>query len=260
MKYFKVLKQLIAMSAGTYLASRLDIASYFLGKLVRFGFFLLFLLALFTWTDNLVGYSAHETILFFLTFNLIDVLAQAFFRGIYLIKNDVKQGNFDFALARPVSPLFYSMLRMVDILDIIFLLPIIGLIIWAVAKLNIVISVMGLFAYLAFVFLSLILVLAIHVLSAAVTIYFVETENFIWLYRELMTIGRVPPEIFSPAISFLFTFIFPIIIIVAFPVKIILGILTPEYMILSIFYAAFFFLFSLVLWEKALLKYGSASS
>jgi len=231
-----------------------------LGKLVRFGFFLLLIVSIFNYTNTMAGYSKYEVILFFLTFNLLDVLAQAFFRGIYMFQNDVKQGNFDYVLSKPVNPLFYSMSRITDIMDMIFLFPISGLIIFTVYKLPIDVGWENILGYAVFIGIGMVIVIAIHILAACVTIWSVENENTIWVYRDAMTVGRFPPEIFSVTVQAVFTFVIPIIVIVAFPTKTLLGLLSWQWMVFGAVYAILFFAVSLIIWKISLKKYSSASS
>ncbi len=142
-KYYKVWKQLSSCAISSYLSNRIDSSCYFAGKIIRFAFFLLLIFSIFKFTDTMAGYGKYEVILFFLTFNLMDTLAQAFFRGIYYFKNDVRKGNFDYVISKPVNPLFYSLARMTDILDIIFLLPIISLVIYTIFKLSIAVTLLN---------------------------------------------------------------------------------------------------------------------
>lgn len=259
-KYIRVWKQLTNCAVSSYLTNRIDSATYFIGKLIRFGFFILLIFSIFRFTDNLAGYSKYEAMLFFLTFNLVDVGAQAFLRGIYMFREDVRRGNFDYVISKPVNSLFYSLTKLTDILDILFLVPIITLIIFTVWKLQMAITFLNLALYLFLVFTGLLIILGIHIISAAVTVWTEESENLIWLYRETMTIGRFPPEIFSPAIQIIFTFVLPIIIVVGFPAKALLGLLNWPWIIFACVYAIAFFSLSVLLWKWSLKRYSSASS
>lgn len=259
-KYFRVWKQLTSCAISSYLSNRLDSFSYFLGKLLRFGFFLILIYAIFNYTDQLAGYSKYQVLIFFLTFNLMDVLPQAFFRGIYMFRNNVRHGNFDYVLAKPVNPLFYSLTQLTDLLDIIFLLPIIGLLAYTAGQLPNPVGVTQIVAYFVFVVLGQLIILGIHIISAGLTVWTAESDNFIWLYRELMTIGRFPPEIFSPNIQLFFTFILPIIIITALPSKMLLGLFDWQSLVLSLLYATIFFVAAIIFWNLSLKKYSSASS
>ena len=260
MKYWKVWKQLTNCAVSSYLTSRIDSTAYFIGKLIRFGFFILLIFSIFRFTDNMAGYGKYEVLLFFLTFNLLDVASQSLLRGIYMFKNDVRRGNFDYVISKPVNSLFYSLTKLTDILDLIFLIPVIILLIFTVWKLPMAITFPNLALYLFLVFTGLLIILGIHIISASITIWTEESENFIWLYRDTMSIGRFPPEIFSAPVQIIFTFILPIIIIVGFPVKALLGILSWQWIVFAFFYAILFFTASLVFWRSSLKKYSSASS
>ncbi len=259
-KYLKVWKQLSVCAIGSYLSNRIDSLSYFLGKLVRFGFFLLLIVSIFRHTDNLAGYGKYAVILFFLTFNLMDVLPQAFFRGIYLFRDDVRKGNFDFILAKPVSPLFYSLTRLTDLLDMLFLLPTIALIVYTVLKLPDAVTAVNIASYVGFVLIGMLILVGIHILSAVITVWTLESENFVWFYRESMTIGRFPPEIYSPVVQVIFTYFMPVIIIIAFPAKALLGMLSATNIILALIYSILFFSTAVFLWRLSLKHYQSASS
>lgn len=259
MKYPRVWKQLSGMAFSTFLSNRIDAFSYIAGKLIRFLFFLLLIVSIFNFTPTLAGYSQYEVLLFFITFNIIDVLGQAFFRGIYLFKYEVNKGNFDFVLTKPANALFYSLARLTDLLDFMFLIPILGTLLYIIYRLPPV-NIADIILYIFFIIVGLVILMAIHVLSAAITIWSMESENVLWFYRDAMSFGRFPPELFSSAIQIVFTFVFPIFVMFAFPAKALLGILSVQSMILGVLIAAVFFSISLILWNVALRAYSSASS
>ena len=257
-KYTRVWKQLVENAFASTLSNRIDSASYFFGKIVRFVFFYTFISSLFSFIPNLAGYSKDQALLFFLTFNLIDVLAQVFFRGIYSFKNDIKRGNFDFTLIKPINSLFLTLTRQTDLLDILFLVPIFVLLGQSIGRLSL--SFLAVVSYTELIGVSFLFILGIHILSAAIAMITVESENVIWIYREAMTVGRFPPEIFSGKIQFIFTYLIPIIVISGFPTKALLGQLSFVQFIGALVSGAIFFIFSVIMWQTAIKKYSSASS
>lgn len=260
-KYLRVWQQLIRLSFSSYLSNRIDSLSYFVGKVVRLGFFLILIKAIFNHTRDLAGYNEAEITIFMLTYYLIDVLGQALFRSAYLFYQDIRTGNFDFLLSRPVSPLFVSLTRMADILDAIFLLPIIGLIAYYLAGvLPVGIEPSNILLYCALIAVSMIIVVGIHILSVSISARTAEGENFIWLYRESMSLGRLPAEIFPPFLQFVFTYAMPVIMVISWPVKALLGKLAWPSLLVFLTYAGLFFGLSLLFWQNSLKKYSSASS
>src|SRR5580765_5407715 len=128
MKYFRIYKRLAVMSFAVQAATPLSSAGYLLGKLVRLAFFLLFLVAIFQHTHALAGYTLEEAALFFLTFNMVDILAQLFFRGIYGIRALIRDGDFDYFLIQPVQVLYRVAFNTVDFLDVITIIPVFAIV------------------------------------------------------------------------------------------------------------------------------------
>jgi ABC-2 type transport system permease protein len=258
--YLKLWVRLASLSAESFLANRIDSAAYLVGKLVRFGFFLVMFFSIFHFTDSFAGYGKYETLLFFLVFNFMDVFAQILFRGIYSFRDEVKQGSFDFSLIKPVNSLFLALTRTTDPLDAIFLLPIIALLFWDAGKLSHAVSFFDAIFFISLVIICQFIILAIHIFAACATVRTAETENLIWVYRESMTMARVPSETYPAILSAVFTYILPTLLVVSFPSKALIGQLAPSGFITAAMVAAIFFFASLKTWKFSLKKYSSASS
>lgn len=259
MKHLRIWIKLTKNAFSSFLSNRLDSVSYLLGKLLRFGFFLILIHSLFEHTSTLAGYTREQTLIFFLTFNVVDVLTSAFFRGIYFFKSDVLRGAFDGVLTKPVNALFYSLSRLTDLLDFIFLLPIVFLLIKNIVALPQV-TFVQVFSYILLLFFGLIIATSIHIFSAAISLRTAESDNVIWLYREVVALGRFPPEILSSQLQIIFTYFLPVIVIVAFPVKALFGTLPLWSFFVSPLLTLLFLGFSIILWRHSLRFYSSASS
>lgn len=259
-KYPRIWLQLLKNSFASTLSNRIDSASYFIGKLIRFAFFWLLIVSIFRITETFAGYDKYQVLFFFLTFNLVDLIGQIFFRGIYLFSSEVRKGSFDFSLVKPVSSLFLAMSRLIDLLDIICLVPILGLMAYTLLHLPITITVTGLSLYGFFIILASGITLSFHVIIAAATIWSFENEHFIWLYRETMTLGRLPPDILPATLQLVLTYIVPIVIMVAYPVNGLFGIIHTKEVLMAIGITTTFLCLSLIIWNRALRTYSSASS
>lgn len=258
--YITIWLRFAQLSTAHFLSNRIDSFCYLIGKIVRFGFYILLIFALYAHTDIVAGYGPYELLLFFLVYNILDLLTQTFFRGLYIFKNIVRQGTFDFMLVKPINLLFHIMSRLIDPLDVIFLIPIIALLVWNISMLSVPISIMSVLSFLFFLLIGFLILTGFHILCAAFIVVFVDADNAIWTYRYLLTLGRFPPEIFSPAFALFFTLAVPVFVVTAFPAKALLGLLSPFWGILALVIAAVFFLVSLWLWNMSLKHYSSASS
>lgn len=253
-------KRSVVMSMSVFLSNRIDATSYFLGKIFRFLVYIALILSIFQYTNNIAGYGKYEMLFFFLTFNAIDVLTQLFFRGLYDFHRVVRQGKFDFWLSKPYRLLFFTMTRWADVLDLIYFVPNILALIYVVTKLPLVFSWAHLVIYLLLTLVSIVIILSIHIVAAALVVWTQEVQTFLWLYRDIASIGRFPPEIMSSRLAFSLTFVLPSFLIAAFPVKGYLGSLSLTTGLMAVVYALITFQLSLLLWRFALKKYSSASS
>ena len=259
-KYFRVWKQLAKLATESYMSNRIEYGSYFLGKIIRFAFLFLMIFAIFGHTQVIAGYSKYQVIAFFLTTYLVDTLGQSAFRGVYLFRDDVRKGNFDYIISKPINSLFFVMSRLPDILDMIFLLPLAIFIIFTFSKLNIFQDPIYILFYLLFLILSTMIITAFHIISVSLTVWTMESESFIWVLRNATFIGLFPPEVYSGAVQVFFTIFVPVIVMFAFPVKALMGMMTFEMASVAFGIATVFFGGSLLLWNASLKSYSSASS
>ena len=120
-RYAAIWWKLAQMSFLMQFANRWSSLGWLGGKMVRLVFFLIFLAAIFNHVPSVAGYSLKQVAIFFLTFNLVDIIAQIFLRGLYMIGRDIREGDMDFYLIQPVHPLFRISSNLVDFLDFILL-------------------------------------------------------------------------------------------------------------------------------------------
>src|SRR3989344_5600884 len=84
------------------LSTRTSAIFFFIGKMFRFIMFFLILILLKQNISSLAGYTIDAVIIFFLTFNIIDITAQMFFRGVYQISGMIRTGGLDKQLTQPM--------------------------------------------------------------------------------------------------------------------------------------------------------------
>ena len=261
MKYLRVYKILAIHNFSTLVASRLDFWTLILGKLIRMGFMFVWILAIFNFIENLAGYSKAQTLMFFATFNLVDILAQVFFfRGFWFIQQWVKDGEFDRILTYPLSPIFTTAFKITDWMDVVTLIPSFGLLIYALRLLGSPLGLANLLLYMFLIINGLLIAFAINLFIASITFYTTETRNIFWLYRDLMYTGRFPPEIFNNIIRLFFTFVMPVVVIIAFPTRVLLGLLSLKGILYAVSFSLVVTSLSFLFWKNSLNRYSSVSS
>ncbi len=258
-KYIIIWYKSMIAQAQIAFASRLGVILFSIGKVLRFGFFLIFLLLIGSRTHEIGGYTIWEMIFFFATFNLIDTVPQMMLRSVYSFRRLVVSGDFDIFFLQPVPALFRALLGGSDILDLPILILIIGFIIYSGLHLP-SFPVLGIFLYILLVLNAFLIAIAFHILVLSIGIVSTEVDNTIMLYRDLTQMGRVPVTIYQQGVSFLLTFVVPIGIMMTFPVQALLGALGLQLILYSFVVGIGFLIFSLFIWRIAIKHYTSASS
>ncbi len=244
----------------SYASNTLDMVSYFFGKVLRFVFFGLFIISLFRFTSSVAGFSKYEALLVFLTFNIVDTIAQVFFRGIYVFKSDVRRGFFDYVLVKPVNALFHTFSRLPDVVDLLLLVPLVLITVGVIWRLPGVVTGAQVLAYFATIILAVIMAFSFHVLMASFMLWMEEGDSAIWLYRDVFAMGRFPTEIFPPWLQIILTVTIPVTLMVGVPVKALLGVLDWAWLVAAVGGTVLFMFLALWAWRASLRYYTSASS
>lgn len=259
-KHWRIWTKMAVMSLGAQLSYGWGSAGFLFGKIVRLGFFLFFLIAIYERIDRVAGYSMAETVLFFLTFNLIDIVSMVFFRGVYSARRVVAEGDLDYFLIQPCSPLLRIAGGNVDFLDIATLLPVGALFVWNLRQLPAGLDAVRLAAYGFLVVNGILIALALHILVAALAVRTQELENTIWVYRDLMFLARFPVDVYTGGLRWALTLVIPIGIMVSFPAKALLGALSPAWAAYALLLGAALTAAAAFSWRSALTHYTSVSS
>ncbi len=256
-RYLKYWYLLTINSFSSMLVSRLGGFLFILGKVLRFIFFLNFLL-LITQKRGLIGYSVSQAVFFYLTFNLVDTLSQLFFREVYRFRALVVTGNLDYVLTKPISPLFRSLMGGADIFDLFMLIPF-TIIVFLVGS-SLKPTWVEVISYIVLLISGVGIAASIHIFVLALGILTTEIDHAIMIYRDIASTGRVPIDIYRQPIRGFLTFIIPVAIMTTLPAKALFGLVSPLGVVAAIALGIFFLFLSLKFWKYALSQYSSASS
>ena len=257
-KYFKIW---LLMSRNSFLAvfnQRMALSIFLIGKILRFFFFFVFIIFLLKGTKSLAGYNLNQTLLFFFTFNLIDTVSQFLFREVYRFRPLIITGGFDLILSKPINALFRSLMGGADIIDLITIVPLTIATFYVASLLNP--SALSTLYYVLLILNGLVIASAFHIFVLGLGIVTLEIDHTIMIYRDLFNLGRFPIDIYKDPLRGIITFLIPIGIMVAFPAKAIMGLMTPMGVLWSLAFGGLILFLSFKFWNFALKKYTSASS
>ncbi|MBU0974523.1 ABC transporter permease [Patescibacteria group bacterium] len=258
--YFNVWKIFGLNALQETLINRGSNILFMVGKILRFSFSLIFLYLIKTTVTSFAGYTSDQMIVFFLTYQFIDLTSQIFYRGVYVFSGKVRSGEFDFLLSKPINPLFRALTGKPDINDAIFMIPSLAVSFYIFSKLDVVVSWQSLLWYLVLLINGLLIVTTINILVLVIGILTTETEGIIWIYRDLSSMGRFPVEIYMQPLKFILYFIIPIGMMITIPTEVLLGINPSFSIVATMLVGVSSFVVSLKLWEWALKKYSGVGS
>lgn len=258
-KYFQVWWLLSVNSFQVFFISRIGAILFLAGKILRTVFFLFFLILLFSRTNIMSGYNLFQILLFYMTFNFIDSFTQMLFREVYRFRQYIISGNFDMMLVRPINVLFRSLFGWTDILDFVTLGPlilIIGFLLYKIPGINL----WGILAYIMLIANSMIIAASFHIFVLGLAVLTTEIDHAIMIYRDVVGMGKIPVDIYNQPVRSLITFVIPVGVMMTFPVKVLLGLLTFPFVIFSISMSLSLLTISVYFWNYSLKRYTSASS
>lgn len=242
----------------TMLSHRAGIVVFTAGKILRFAFFGAFIYFLLSKTNTLAGYTLHQTLFFFLTFNLIDVITQFLFRETYRFRPLIISGSFDLILIKPINALFRSLMGGADILDLVTIPPLFIAVYYVGSLLNP--STSQVILYIILVANGLLIATAFYIAVLSLGIITLEIDHTIMIYRDVINLGRLPIDIYKQPLKGALTYLVPVGIMITMPAKAMMGFVTPMGVIISFALGFLTMMLALRFWKLALRQYTSASS
>lgn len=259
--YWRVWWRLTTLQFQQQVANaRLAAVFFILGKLIRLASAFLFIYVVVGKTEALAGYSLPQAVLILAIFNFIQTFTQLFFRGVYLFRQKVVDGSFDFYLLNPLSELFYALFSYTDPLDLFLIVPYGGIVVWALGYAGYSLTFSTFLLFLAAFALACLLVFSLHVLVVSIGVRFLEVDNTIMLYRDLEKMAAYPIQIYGRAGELIFTYLIPFTLLATTPARLIFGLASPSVLLYFIPFTLIITLASLSIWRRSLKSYSSASS
>jgi ABC-2 type transport system permease protein len=228
------------------------------GKIVRFGMLLFFLFLIKNSVSTFVGYTTDQVVVFFITYQFLDTLAQVFYRGVYSFSWQVKSGELDFYLSKPIQPLFRILTGKPDFIDVIFFIPSTLLSMYLIRDFLAHASVPNLFLYCLLLFNGFLIATGFHILILALGVLTTEVNNAVMLYRDINVMSRFPITIYQEPLRSILLFAVPVGLMNTIPAQVLMNTQPNVQVWLTATIGICFFFFSLRLWAWSIKKYTGA--
>lgn len=258
-RLFKIWLRIASRVAQAQLINNWAGLLFLLGKIVRFLLFFIFLYTVLSQAQKLGDFNRDQVIIFFLVFNLVDILAQFFFRGVYVFRPLVVSGDFDLDLLKPWPSFFRPLFGWTDVVDLTVLIPLWGYFFFFLSQSG-YLNLNYLLLFFGLLFNSLLIAFAFHLFVSSMCLLTTEIDHLVAVYRDLARMAIFPTDIYAQGIRFLLTFTIPIVVLITVPAKAMLGIISLPVVVLSLMAGIILSFASLRFWRYSLKKYSSASS
>ncbi len=239
----------------TSLQGRTGIVFFTLGKILRFFLLFLFLLFIFQRTRALQGYSFEQVALFYMVFTIVDTVSQILFREVYRFRWLVSSGALDTVLLKPYHPFMRVLVGGVDILDVFLLIPYIAYTLYLISHLGA--TIMQSVGFVVLIMNAFWISTSFHIIVLAFGILSTEVDHTIMIYRDIMSLGRFPLDIYKEPFKSIFTFIIPVGVMTAYPPQALFGLLSPMGYVAAFVLSSILFVCAMQFWHFALEKYQS---
>jgi ABC-2 type transport system permease protein len=259
--YLKVWLKLTAQQFQSQVANSRGAAFIFiLSKMFRLATALLLVYVVVGKAELIAGYSLKQAVFLLLIFNFVGTISQLFLRGVYIFRQKVVDGTFDFYLLNPLSELFYSLFSYTDPIDIIVSFPFVFFVGWSWVSLGYPITLASIVLLIIAIILSTLMVVAWHIVIIAVGVKYLEVDNTVMLYRDLERMAAFPVSIYGKVGEAVLTYVFPFALMATIPANIVFGLFNPWYLVIFAVLALVQLKLALWFWHRSLQTYSSASS
>ena len=239
-------------------------ASFIMNLLSNFLVFFTYyftIICLFDKFSNVKGFKMYEVLFIFSIVQFGFSFCETFFRGVDLFDDLIVSGNFDRLLLRPRGILLQIFCQEICLAKLGRLIHAIIIFVIAILNLDIIWSIENIITILFMVISSIVLYMAIFILTAAYcffTVKALEIRNLI-LYgsREL---AQYPIGIFKSKIVMFFTYIIPFGFVNYYPLLFVLGKTNNKLLIISPLLTVVYLLISIVIFYRGLKRYSSVGS
>jgi ABC-2 type transport system permease protein len=222
-----------------------------------------FIAVLYQHTKTIGSWTKWQVVLLVGVSHFIQQIFQAFFLiNCANLSELVRTGKMDFLLMLPINTRFIVSLRQVDLGGFVNAASAVAVMIYAVGKLQLTITLPLVLGFLALCFIGICIHYCLMFSLATVSFWTVRAQGIVYGYYNLFNIARMPDDAFPKRGIFrsVFTFVLPVLLVSNVPTRLLTDRLTSASGLLLVGLALVCALMSEWIWRMSLKRYRSASS
>jgi len=229
---------------------------------IYYGSLFFFFKVIFQFTNELGDFNQEAVIIFLITMYIADSLYVFFLGGnVFEINNNVKSGDLDFILLKPINSQFFISCRYVNTHALISML------ILSLLLIKLTYSyhedsflIMNYIFYIPSLILGMFIFYSFEFMIASLSFWFRNFSYAGWLAGELIKYSRRPDSIYKQWFRKTLFTIFPMAMICSVPTRMLIFGVDFKLFFLQLFISIIFLYATTLIWKKGLMRYESASS
>ncbi|MBR1816092.1 MAG: ABC-2 family transporter protein [Lachnospiraceae bacterium] len=267
MNYFKIYKRFVIIYMKGKLEYHLSLLFELFANTILIGVYFAGFLVIFHNFDNIAGWNKYE-VLFMFTTSWLSYSFSCFFFWSPMkdMGEQIRSGNFDLYLTRPISPFTYLVLQQFQYTFLPRLFFSIFFWLYSMSKLKINWNAASVFYYCICLLSAFVIFSSITVITGAISFWTVKSEEIVSLLTNnnygLKNYCDYPITIYSKSMQILLTFIIPYAFTGYYPVANLLDKSSPASWAayISPAIALIIAIFAYILWRMGLKHYGSTGA
>lgn len=175
-------------------------------------------------TETIHGWTVWELLALLGVFHLVTGLVEALLEpNLTTLVEEVREGTFDFVLAKPASSQFLASFRRFDLWHVVTVLQGVGLVAVSVYARQPQVEPLAVARFLVSLLAGALVVYAFWVALMALTFRFVRIENLYEIFFGFFEAGRWPVDIYPWWLREFLTFVVPVAIVTTLPADMLRG-------------------------------------
>lgn len=261
LRYLKLYKFYIKINFKNMAQYRGDMLIGILSNLLIQISSIIFLWTIFSNVKTFADWTFYKMMLVYAVFTVCKGLNNIFFDNLWIVgKEFIRKGIFDVLLVRPANELFQIIGTKFQFDGIGTLSLGVASLVVALKGLNISMGLKEIFIYIFAFFMGTLIIAGINLIFTVSSFWVVRSNNVIWMVYSFADFAQYPLEMFGIAINCLLTFVLPYGFVSYYPVCVLLGKLSPIYLVYEAIVTIVIIIVALRLWKFGLKIYESAGN
>ena len=261
LRYLRIWRRFIIMAFVREAEYRANFVVSVLEGFAQLGLAVLTFALVYSYTDEVAGWSAAEALMLVGIYRAMDgLLALQIAPNMTRVSEYVNEGELDFILLRPVSSRFLVSLRWLHLPEAANVVIGLALAIYAGQRAGVDWTLTGVLFAAALALCGLVLLYCVWFFSVTFAFWLVQVDPLGYLFYDAWQTARYPVSYFKGPVRVLLTFAFPVAFATTFPTQALLGDVEPRLLLTGVALAVLALLGTHLFWNYAVRHYSSASS